>query len=343
MNEIKSGSVNLVVTSPPYPIIKMWDDSFAAVEPALTDLIAEGRGDEAFEKMHLQLDPVWTELKRVMAEGAIACINIGDAVRSFNGSFKIYSNHVRIINKFNMLGFQLLPGIIWRKPTNSPNKFMGSGTLPAGAYVTLEHEHILIFRRGGKREFKTAEEKMNRRKSALFWEERNSWYSDLWQLKGTRQNKGPDNQNKGPDNPDKMEGRSAAFPLKLPFRLINMFSVYGDTVLDPFIGTGTTMFAALAAARNSVGYEINEANCTYLEERLKKEKMELSQYNLGRLNEHCKYVTENTLKGKIFKYTNSQYGFPVKSGQEKDLLLYGLENYVLEKPFIVKGLHSLLL
>jgi len=333
MNEIESGSVNLVVTSPPYPIIKMWDESFTAVEPTLPDLIADGRGDEAFEKMHLQLDPVWTELKRVMAEGAIACINIGDAVRSFNGSFKIYSNHVRIINKFNMLGFHLLPGIVWRKPTNSPNKFMGSGTLPAGAYVTLEHEHILIFRRGDKRAFKSAEEKMNRRKSALFWEERNSWYSDLWQLKGARQNNGPDT----------IKGRSAAFPFELPFRLINMFSVYGDTVLDPFIGTGTTMLAALAAARNSVGYEINEAHCSCLEERLKNEKMDLSQYNRGRLSEHRQYVAENSRKGKIFKYTSNQYGFPVKSGQEKDLVLYGLENYALDKPFVVKGLHRLLL
>ena len=78
------------------------------------------------------------------------------------------------------LGFQSIPLILWRKQTNAPNKFMGSGMLPAGAYVTLEHEYILVLRKGSKREFKKAEEKRNRHESAIFWEERNIWYSDIW-------------------------------------------------------------------------------------------------------------------------------------------------------------------
>jgi DNA modification methylase len=86
------------------------------------------------------------------------------------------------------LGFTNLPNILWRKQTNAPNKFMGSGMMPPGAYVTLEHEHILIFRNGGKRQFNSQKEKTNRRQSAFFWEERNQWFSDVWMdLKGARQ------------------------------------------------------------------------------------------------------------------------------------------------------------
>ena len=124
---------------------------------------------------------------------------------------------------------------------------MGSGMLPAGAYVTLEHEYILILRKGSKREFKLDAQKQNRRESAFFWEERNAWFSDVWMdLKGTSQNLG--------NRTARL--RSAAFPFDLPYRLLNMFSVKGDTVVDPFLGIGTTMWAAMAAGRNCIGYEI---------------------------------------------------------------------------------------
>ena len=84
--------------------------------------------------------------------------------------------------------------------------------LPAGAYVTLEHEYVLIFRKGAKREFKTEAEKKKRRESALFWEERNIWYSDVWtDIKGTEQAL--------PNAVSRQ--RSAAFPFNLAYRLIN--------------------------------------------------------------------------------------------------------------------------
>ena len=102
---------------------------------------------------------------------------------------------------------------------------------PGGAYVTLEHEYILILRKNGKRKFTTQPEKQNRRESAYFWEERNIWFSDIWDLKGIRQ----DIQQKD------IRTRSAAFPFELAYRLINMYSVFGDTILDPFLGTGTTI------------------------------------------------------------------------------------------------------
>ena len=180
-----------------------------------------------------------------------ANINIGDAVRTIGKNFQLYPNHARILTTFSKQGFTVLPEIIWRKPTNAPNKFMGSGMLPPSAYVTLEHEFILILRKGGKRIFKTEKDKINRRNSAYFWEERNTWFSDIWDLRGVTQTM-LEKKSK------ELRSRSAAFPFELAYRLINMYSVKGDVILDPFLGTGTTTIAAMVSARNSIGFEIEK-------------------------------------------------------------------------------------
>ena len=121
--------------------------------------------------------------------------------------------------------------------------------LPAGAYVTLEHEYILIVRKGSKRIFNSEKEKQNRRESALFWEERNVWYSDIWfDLKGATQKLIKTSRD-----------RSGAYPFELAYRLINMYSAKNDVILDPFLGTGTTTAAAMASGRNSIGVEIDES------------------------------------------------------------------------------------
>jgi modification methylase len=208
------------------------------------------------------------------------------------------------------IGFSALPTIIWRKQTNAPNKFMGSGMFPPGAYVTLEHEYILILRKGSKMSFKTEAEKIKRRESAFFWEERNSWFSDVWMdLKGTSQKL----------NDNRIRFRSAAFPFELPYRLINMFSVKGGIVLDPFLGTGTTMLAAMSSSRNSVGFEIdpnfndviiNQAN-TILP--FANEVIE------NRLEKHLKFIKTKLEDNYKFKYKNNNYGFPVMTKQEIDL------------------------
>ena len=98
--------------------------------------------------MHSELDKVWGQLGRILVPGGYACINVGDATRTLKGRFQLYPNAERITQRFVDLGFDVLPRIIWRKTTNAPNKFMGSGMLPVGAYVTLEHEYVLIFRNG---------------------------------------------------------------------------------------------------------------------------------------------------------------------------------------------------
>ena len=167
MDKIHNDSIDLVVTSCMYPIIEMWDPIFIKLNPKIRSALEEHEGLLAFELMHQQLDRVWIEIFRVLKPGGFACINIGDATRTLRGNFALYPNHIRILKFCLDTGFSALPFIIWRKQTNAPNKFMGSGMLPAGAYVTLEHEYILILRKGSKREFNREIEK-NIRRTLIF-------------------------------------------------------------------------------------------------------------------------------------------------------------------------------
>ena len=312
MNTVPSASVALVVTSPPYPMIKMWDELFAAQNPDIGDALRKNQGLVAFELMHKLLDAVWDEVYRVLTKGGIACINIGDATRTVNSNFSLYQNHTRVMSYLLKLGLNPLPAVLWRKQTNAPNKFMGSGMLPPTAYVTLEHEYILIVRKGGKREFKTSEEKRNRQESAFFWEERNVWYSDIWDdLKGAPQRLF-DNHTRG---------RSAAFPFAVPYRLINMFSVKKDTILDPFVGIGTTIYAAIVAGRNSIGFEIDPDFQDFISSKMNT----IVDYANGcidhRLACHATFVAERYKRKKELKYANKHYGFPVMTKQETGILL----------------------
>ena len=144
MEYIADESVALIVTSPPYPMIQMWDEIFSSQNKKIAHALSNGEGVLSFELMHKELDKVWDEIYRVLKTGGFACINIGDATRTIAGNFCLYPNHSRILQYIQQSGFSILPDILWRKQTNAPNKFMGSGMLPAGAYVTLEHEYILI-------------------------------------------------------------------------------------------------------------------------------------------------------------------------------------------------------
>ncbi len=312
MKELPPGSVDLVVTSPPYPMIEMWDGVFSRQNRKIADALRSLQGSLAFELMHRQLDPVWNEVYRVLKAGGIACINIGDATRTLDDHFALYTNHARILNYMQGLGFSALPAVLWRKQTNAPNKFMGSGMMPPGAYVTLEHEYVLVLRKGNKKEFKDEHDQQLRRESAFFWEERNAWFSDVWMdLKGASQNLFD----------DKVRKRSAAFPIELPYRLISMFSVKGDTVLDPFLGIGTSMMAAMAAGRNSVGYEIDTNFGDIVSSHLQ-EVVGFAHYRIHqRLEHHLSFVAERIKNIGKFKYLNKHYHFPVMTRQETDLLL----------------------
>ncbi|MEM2907478.1 MAG: DNA methyltransferase, partial [Candidatus Odinarchaeota archaeon] len=146
LNNIDSESVDLIVTSPPYPMIGMWDSLFSSLNSKISNALEAGNSELAFELMHKELEKVWVESYRVLKPGGLACIVIGDATRTVNREFQMFPSHAKITSYCLSLGFKALPVIIWRKQTNAPNKFMGSGMLPPGAYVTLEHEYILLFR-----------------------------------------------------------------------------------------------------------------------------------------------------------------------------------------------------
>ena len=326
MKEVASESVDLVVTSPPYPMIEMWDDSFSGQDPEIRRALDRGNGKLAHALMHGILDSVWSEVFRVLREGRFACINIGDATRRIAGNFCLYPNHARILSHLLNIGFSVLPDILWRKQANTPNKFMGSGMLPAGAYVTLEHEYILIVRKGLKREFKTENEKANRRESALFWEERNIWYSDVWtDIKGKKQNLVVlESRSKMHQHPVPRL-RSAAFPFDLAYRLINMYSVKGDLILDPFLGTGTTTAAAMTSGRNSIGVEIDEGFQHSIRSIPSYIVDDSNGYLRARVRRHLEFVKDRIQTSGPLKYRNKHYDFPVVTNQEQSILLNGLK------------------
>ena len=310
MDMIPDESVHLIVTSPPYPMVEMWDEIFSKQNPEITNDL-KNNPTEAFNKMHDILNEVWKECERVLIDGGFACINIGDATRTINDKFQLFSNHTKIIEAFTNLGFSVLPDIHWRKPTNSPNKFMGSGMYPAGAYVTYEHEYILIFRKGNKRKFDN-KAKETRQESAYFWEERNIWFSDLWDVKGTKQF-----MLKGDRE------RNGSYPLEIPYRLINMYSSYGDLVLDPFAGLGTTNLACMLTGRDGIGIDISHDIKTLAIERLMNADInEMNEIIKKRIDSHKEFINLLPEDKKEKCYRNANHEFLVKTKQEQKMQLY---------------------
>jgi modification methylase len=229
---VPNESVHLVVTSPPYPMIPQWDALFDAL------------GAREYPAMLAVLEAAWAECHRTLVPGGLLAIVIGDALRSGDDGFRLWPNHAETLVSAERVGFRPLPYILWKKPTNKPNAFLGSGFLPPNAYVTLDCEFILLFRKGELRHFPPHDPP--RRASRFSRAERDRWFSQVWgDVRGTPQRRSG--------------GRTGAFPKEIPDRLIRMFSVVGDTVLDPFAGTGTTLWSASALGRNAVGVEYDDA------------------------------------------------------------------------------------
>jgi len=258
MKEVKNDSINLIVTSPPYPMVEMWDNMFEKVDA------------KNYEEMHYYLAKIWKECYRVLSDGGICCINIGDATRRANGNFKLYPNHSKIMEICEKIGFKSLPFILWKKSTTKPNAFLGSGFLPPNAYVTQDCEFILIFRKGNLRKFDNPSIRYD---SQYTKEERDKWFSQIWEIKGSKQKR------------NNLFRKTAEYPSEIVYRLIRMFSVLGDNILDPFVGTGTTVRVAKSLNRNSIGYEIDENLIPII-----KEKLDIEQRNLGEQNYNIKII-----------------------------------------------------
>ncbi len=334
LSSVADESVELVVTSPPYPMIEMWDDLFARLDPAIETHLEAGEGEAAFEAMHAQLEAVWTEVERVLVDGGIACINVGDATRTLDDSFRVYPNHARVLEAFVSLGFDPLPDILWRKPTNSGAKFMGSGMIPPNAYVTLEHEYVLVFRKGStRRSFPPGADE--RYEAAYFWEERNRWFTDLWSDVTGEFQALEDLDEEGAN----LRDRSGAYPLEIPYRLCCMYSAYGDTILDPFWGTGTTTLAAMCAGRHSIGYELESAFLSRFDASVSDVEALSRAVARRRLERHRDFVegARERPGGPALEYDATHYDVPVVTAMESDIRLYtvgSLESveggYVLE-------------
>ena len=232
MKELYNESVHLVITSPPY-----WQ---------LKDYGSENQigYNDTYEDYINNLNLVWKECYRVLHQGCRLCINIGDqfARSVYYGRYKVIPIRTEIIKFCETVGFDYMGAIIWQKPTTMNTtggaSVMGSFPYPRNGIIKIDYEFILIFKKPGippkvSKEFKEA--------SKLSKEEWNEYFSGHWNFNGERQ----------------LE-HLAMFPEELPKRLIKMFSFVGDTVLDPFLGSGTTTLAAKNLNRNSVGYEVNQ-------------------------------------------------------------------------------------
>ncbi|MBN1419598.1 MAG: site-specific DNA-methyltransferase [Planctomycetes bacterium] len=242
MAEVERASVDLIVTSPPYYHIK----DYGVPEQI-------GYGQTLHDYLR-DLARVWNECFRVAREGARLAVNVGDqfARASEFGRFKVIPLHAEVIVQAEEIGFDFLGSIIWQKRTTVRTSggatIMGSYPYPPNGIVEIDYEHILIFRKPGKGK---TYDKRAREASALTRDEWKSLFCGHWAFGGARQ-----------------VGHEAQFPDELPRRLIRMFTCAGDTVLDPFLGSGTTMLAALDLGRNAIGYEISPAFVEMARERL---------------------------------------------------------------------------
>jgi modification methylase len=231
MTELEDASIDLVVTSPPYWHIKDY---------GVPGQIGYGQSLHDYLK---DLYRTWRECFRVLREGARLCINIGDqfARAAVYGRYKVIPLHAEFINQCEHIGFDFLGAIIWQKKTTMNTTggavVMGSYPFPPNGIVEIDYEFILIFKKPGQSKKVSPEIKAA---SRLTKEEWKAYFAGHWHFGGVRQ-----------------VGHEAMFPEELPRRLIKMFTFVGDTVLDPFLGSGTTVKAALETARNAVGYEIN--------------------------------------------------------------------------------------
>ncbi len=244
-------SLHLVVTSPPYWTLKRYNDG-----PGQMGHVAD------YEEFLLELTKVWKEAYRLLVPGARLVCVVGDVClsRRKHGRHVVVPLHADICVICRKIGFDNLNPIIWHKISNASyevkgsSKFLGKPYEP-NAIIKNDIEFILMQRKPGGYRKPTAEQ---RRLSKIAKDEFSEWFRQFWNLSGASTKQHP-----------------APFPLKLAYRLVRMFSFWGDTVLDPFCGSGTTMLAAMSCGRNSIGVEIDPEYCGMAAKRLLAEKRTL--------------------------------------------------------------------
>ncbi len=246
MTEVKDSSIHLIVTSPPY-----WQ---------LKDYGSEGQigFNHSYEEYINNLNLVWNESFRVLQPGCRMLINIGDQIARavYYGRYKVIPIRTEIIKFCETIGFDYMGSIMWQKKTTMNTTggatVMGSYPYPRNGIVEIDYEFILIFKKPGTPPKVSPEIKNQSKISKEKWKE---YFSGHWYFNGVRQ-----------------EGHLAMYPVELPKRAIEMFTFVGETVLDPFLGSGTTSLAASISNRNSIGYEINKGFLPIIKEKLNSQK-----------------------------------------------------------------------
>jgi site-specific DNA-methyltransferase (adenine-specific) len=249
MGKLKDKSVQLVITSPPYWQLKDYGTK---------DQIGF---NDSYENYINNLNLVWNECYRVLENGCRLCVNIGDqfARSVYYGRYKVIPIRTEIIKFCESIGFDYMGAIIWQKKTTVNTTggatIMGSFPTPRNGILSIDYEFILLFKKLGTPKKIDKDSKESSRMSKEEWKK---YFSGHWNFGGVKQ-----------------DGHIAMFPEELPKRLIKMFAFVGDTVLDPFLGSGTTSLAAKKLNRNSVGYEINPDFIPIIEKKLQANQIDL--------------------------------------------------------------------
>ena len=246
MNFIPDESINLIITSPPYWTLKDYD-----VEGQI------GKGSSSYDYYINELNKVWKECVRVLAPDGKICINImpflltGKAAKFDRRETKLVLGDIESFMKSTDCMYQF--GLyIWDKRKIARFSSFGSYPYPPNIFSTYPYEWITVFSKKGKRTPVSKEIKEKSKLTAAEWQK---WaINSIWEMQPAKA---------------KTEGHPAPFPKELPLRLIKLYSFWGDTVLDPFAGTGTTLLAAQELGRKSIGFELNPEYIKLIEKKLK--------------------------------------------------------------------------
>ena len=249
MNELTNNSIHLVITSPPYWQLKDYgtDNQIGY--------------HDSYENYINNLNLVWKECYRVLHNGCRLCVNIGDqfARSVYYGRYKVIAIREEIIKFCENIGFDYMGAIIWRKVTTSNTTGgglqMGSYPYPRNGILKIDYEFILIFKKLGEAPKPTIEQKELSKMTSEEWK---TFFTGHWNFSGARQ-----------------DNHIAMFPEELPRRLIKMFAFAGDTILDPFAGSGTSSLAAKNLQRNSVAYEINSEFIPVIKKKLRTDQTDI--------------------------------------------------------------------